>query len=323
MTYKVVFTDNVPRTLDIEREILTEIDAEVVNAEASEQTVEELVVDADAIISSHQTVDATLMDRMPNCQVVSRTGIGVDYVDLEAATERGIVVTNVPDHCISEVSDHTLGLMLAVQRRIVESDSEVREGHWNRTTKSIHRIDGQVLGVVGFGQTGQELGRKAQALGMDVLTTQYPEPALAEEHGVERVPLDDLLALSDVVSLHTPLTDETAKMIGSRELEVMKESAILINTARGGLIDQPALARALEDGTIGGAGLDVLTEEPPSSDDSLLDEPSVVLTPHMAYYSQESLRELRHRVAQNVRTVLDGEVPEHVVNTRVLEELPL
>jgi D-3-phosphoglycerate dehydrogenase len=320
--HKVVFTDNLPEELDIEREILSEVDAEVVSGEASDRPVEELVTNADAIISSHQTVDGEFMDRMPDCQIVSRTGIGVDYVDLDAATERGIIVTNVPDYCISEVSDHALGLMMAVQRRIVEYDGDVREGAWERTGKPVHRIDGQVLGLVAFGNIGREFGRKARALGMDAVTHDpYLDEEFIREHGAEPVSLEELLGRSDVVSLHTPLTEETAEMISSKELAAMKDSALLINTARGGLVDQSALVDALEDSEIGGAGLDVLRDEPPSPDDPILKQDATVLTPHMGYYSIESLTKLRRRVAENVRAVLAGEVPEYVINEDVLGRL--
>jgi D-3-phosphoglycerate dehydrogenase len=321
MTHRVVFTDNVPDTLDIEREILNEADITIIDGERAKQPIEDLVAGADALISSQQIIDGAFMDRMPDCRVISRTGIGVDYIDLEAATERGILVTNVPDHCISEVSDHALGLMLAIKRRIVEYDSDVRQGSWNRTSKPIHRIDGQTLGIVGYGKTGQELGKKAQALGMEALTTEYPDKDTVHKHGAVRVPFEDLLARSDVVSLHVPLTEETTEIIGREELETMKESAVLINTARGGVVDQTALTDALEKGAIGGAGLDVLCEEPPSPDNPLLDLDSVIFTPHVGYYSIESRRELRKRVVENVRTVLTGDIPEHVVNEAVLDKI--
>lgn len=319
MVYRVVFTDNVPESLDVERDVLDGIGAVVVDGESARAPIEEVVADADAVITSHQLVDGDFLDRMPNCRVVSRTGIGVDYVDLDAATERGVVVTNVPDYCIPEVTDHALALMLAVQRRIVAYDAEVRRGIWERASKPITRIDGQVLGLVAFGNTAREFGRKAQALGMEVLTyAPSMDPAVVSGYGATRVGLDELLERSDVVSIHTPLTTETAGMLGRAELSAMKESAVLINTARGGVVDQAALVEALAAGEIAGAGLDVLEEEPPASDDPILAHPSVVLTPHVGYFSEESRRELRRRAAENVRTVLEGGVVETVVNEAVL-----
>jgi D-3-phosphoglycerate dehydrogenase len=319
VVYRVVFTDNVPESLDVERDVLDGIGAVVVDGESARAPIEEVVADADAVITSHQLVDGDFLDRMPNCRVVSRTGIGVDYVDLDAATERGVVVTNVPDYCIPEVTDHALALMLAVQRRIVAYDAEVRRGIWERASKPITRIDGQVLGLVAFGNTAREFGRKAQALGMEVLTyAPSMDPAVVSGYGATRVGLDELLERSDVVSIHTPLTTETAGMLGRAELSAMKESAVLINTARGGVVDQAALVEALAAGEIAGAGLDVLEEEPPASDDPILAHPSVVLTPHVGYFSEESRRELRRRAAENVRTVLEGGVVETVVNEAVL-----
>lgn len=319
MVYRVVFTDNVPESLDVERDVLDGIGAVVVDGESARAPIEEVVADADAVITSHQLVDGDFLDRMPNCRVVSRTGIGVDYVDLDAATERGVVVTNVPDYCIPEVTDHALALMLAVQRRIVAYDAEVRRGIWERASKPITRIDGQVLGLVAFGNTAREFGRKAQALGMEVLTyAPSMDPAVVSGYGATRVGLDELLERSDVVSIHTPLTTETAGMLGRAELSAMKESAVLINTARGGVVDQAALVEALAAGEIAGAGLDVLEEEPPASDDPILAHPSVVLTPHVGYFSEESRRELRRRAVENVRTVLEGGVVETVVNEAVL-----
>jgi D-3-phosphoglycerate dehydrogenase len=319
VVYRVVFTDNVPESLDVERDVLDGIGAVVVDGESARAPIEEVVADADAVITSHQLVDGDFLDRMPNCRVVSRTGIGVDYVDLDAATERGVVVTNVPDYCIPEVTDHALALMLAVQRRIVAYDAEVRRGIWERASKPITRIDGQVLGLVAFGNTAREFGRKAQALGMEVLTyAPSMDPAVVSGYGATRVGLDELLERSDVVSIHTPLTTETAGMLGRAELSAMKESAVLINTARGGVVDQAALVEALAAGEIAGAGLDVLEEEPPASDDPILAHPSVVLTPHVGYFSEESRRELRRRAVENVRTVLEGGVVETVVNEAVL-----
>lgn len=319
MQHQVVYLDNAPENLEIEHEILGAVEANLIDAEVSDRPLEELLVDADAVISSQTIIDDDLMDAMPNCRVISRTGIGVDYVNLDAATERGILVTNVPDYCIPEVSDHALALMLALQRQVIPYHEGVTEGRWERAVYTTHRIEGQTLGLVAFGNIAREFGRKARGLGMEVATHDpYLDDEFIREYDADPIGFEELLDRSDVLSLHTPLTDETKGMIGAMELERMKESALLINTARGGLIDGSALVEALDRGEIRGAGLDVLVDEPPQSDDPILDQENVVLTPHVGYYSEESRMELRKRVAENVCTVLRGDIPEHVVNRDVL-----
>jgi D-3-phosphoglycerate dehydrogenase len=261
-------------------------------------------------------VDAELLDAMPDCRVVSRTGIGVDNVDIDAATERGVHVTNVPDYCIPEVSDHTIALLLALERKVVAYDRRVKGGEWDVTAgRTMHRLDGQTLGLVGFGSIARAVCEKAGAFGMDVIAHDpYVESTDADAALVSD--LSTLLSRADVVSVHTPLTPETEGMLDADSFERMKESAFLLNPSRGGIVDEAALADAIDAGEIAGAGLDVLAEEPPESDNPLFDvDPDrVILTPHAAYNSAESVVELREKAAKNVRATLAGDGPLYPVN---------
>ncbi|WP_049937632.1 C-terminal binding protein [Haloplanus natans] len=324
MRHTVVFTDHTFADLDIERAILDEVDAELVDAETRDDPLETVLADADpdGVIVMYADVDADLLDLMPNCRVVSRTGIGFDNVDLDAATERGVYVTNVPDYCIPEVSDHTIALLLALARKVVDYNDRVEAGEWDVTAgRTMRRLDGGTLGLIAYGDIARAVGEKARALGMDVLAH---DPYLDEtDVAGEAVTLvddrDDLLAESDAVSIHAPLTPATEGLIGPDELARMKETAFLLNTARGGIVDEDALADAIRVGEIAGAGLDVLAEEPPDDDSPLLDLDDVILTPHAAYNSAESVVELREKAARNVAAALVGEVPPSVVNEAVLD----
>jgi D-3-phosphoglycerate dehydrogenase len=317
-TPTVVFTDHTFDDLDIERDILAEAGAELIDAEASDEPLETLVADADGVIVMYEAVDADLLDAMPNCRVVSRTGIGFDNVDLDAATERGVYVTNVPDYCISEVSSHTIALLLALERKVVDYNARVKAGEWDvNAGRAMHRLDGQTLGLIAFGDIARAVAAKASAFGMDVVAHDpYVDEAAGDVTLVDD--LSTLLAESDAVSIHSPLTPQTRGMIGADELARMKESAFLLNTARGGIVDEDALADAIRDGHVAGAGLDVLESEPPADDSPLLDLDDVIVTPHAAYNSAESVVELREKATRNVVQALAGDVPDYVVNDEVL-----
>jgi D-3-phosphoglycerate dehydrogenase len=322
MSDTVVFTDHTFDDLDIEREILADVDADLIDAEASDERLETLLADADAVIVMYEEVDADLLDAMPDCRVVSRTGIGFDNVDLDAATERGVYVTNVPDYCIPEVSTHAIAHLLALERKSVDYNGRLKAGNWDVTAgRAMHRLQGQTLGLIAFGDIAQAVAEKASAFGMDVMAHDpYLDPADVADTDVTLVDdLSTLLAESDAVSVHSPLTPQTKGMIGADELATMKESAFLLNTARGGIIDEDALADAIRAGDIAGAGLDVLESEPPADDSPLLDLDDVVLTPHAAYNSAESVVELRTKAARNVAQTLAGDVPDYVVNEAVLD----
>lgn len=315
---RVVITDHVFPSLEIERAVLEEgAGAEVIVLQAtSEDDLREAAADADAVLVCYAPITRRVIDRLHRCRIIARYGIGVDNVDVAAATEKGIVVTNVPDYCVDEVSDHALALLLACARKVPFLDRRVRAGRWEaRDAVPMSRLRGQTLGLIGFGKIPRRVAEKAQALGLRVLAYDpYVSREEMEAHRVTQAPLDQVLAQADFVSVHAPLVPETRGLIGERALRTMKPTAYLINTARGPIVDETALARALRDGWIAGAALDVLESEPPRPDNPLLGLETVILTPHVAFYSEESVRDLQRKAAEEVARVLAGEPPRSPVN---------
>jgi D-3-phosphoglycerate dehydrogenase / 2-oxoglutarate reductase len=253
-----------------------------------------------AILTCWARVSATAIENSAALRVVARMGVGLDNIDVAQATRRGVLVTNVPDYCVEEVSDHAVGLVLALTRGLVAADREVRAGQWNPAGVALRRLSTLTCGVVGFGRIGRSTAEKLRALGARVVTSRP-------------LPLDELLATSDVVILHTPLTESTHHLIGAPEFALMPAGSLLINVSRGGLVDTDALAAALHTGHLGGAGLDVLESEP-AVPDRLLEHPAVVITPHIAFSSDASLVELRRSAAEEVVRVLRGETPRYPCN---------
>lgn len=274
------------------------------------------VLDAHALIVGWAEVRRPLIAALRQCRVISRYGIGVDMIDLEAAAERGLPVCNVPDYCIDEVSAHTLAFVLALNRRLVQHHAHVAGGGWAGAPGGLPaRLSAQTLGVVGLGRIGRAVTRKAAGVGLRVIAHDpYLTAEQAQAAGVEPVSLDDLLARADYVCLHCPLTSDTRRLIGAPQLRRMKPSAYLINMARGPIVDQAALSDALSAGVIAGAALDVLEQEPPAPDEPLLRLPNVLFSPHSSSLSVESLEALRRGAARNVARVLRGEPPQSVVN---------
>ena len=318
MRYSVLLTDYAWPDLEIERTILAEYDAELVVAPDREiGTLIHLARDADAIMTNWSDVPATLIDAAPRCRIIARLGIGLDNIDVRHATQRGIPVTNVPDYCLTEVAEHTMALLLALARKIGVFHANSRNGRYDLSAGfPLRRIEGQTLGIVGLGQIGRRVAEKAHSLGLNVIAFNRSQPQ--PPPGVSWASFRDLLSQSDFVSLHVPLTDETRNMVGVRELALMKPTAFLINTARGGLIDHAALAEALTDCRVAGAALDVQDREPPDLSQPPYNDPRVIVTPHAAFYSTESVDELRRRVAHQVGVRLTGGRPENVVNPEVL-----
>jgi D-3-phosphoglycerate dehydrogenase / 2-oxoglutarate reductase len=321
---KVLVTDYAWPSLDTEREILAAANAEIVAAETGEE--DELIGlagDCDAILTCWKRVTSAVLDAAPRCIVVGRYGVGLDNIAVDHATDLGIVVTNVPDFCVDEVSEHALALMLALVRKVVPFAAQTSSGGWdNAALGSMHRLRGQTLGLIGAGRIGQATAAKALSFGMKVIALTRSGGPLPEP--IEAVSgLDELLERSDVLCLHAPHTPETDKIIGEEQLRRMKPSAFLINTARGALIDQDALVTALREGWIAGAGLDVLAPEPPDPADPLLKLENAIVTPHASFYSEEATVDLQQRGATNVREVLSGRVPDTVVNPEVLDRAEL
>jgi D-3-phosphoglycerate dehydrogenase len=321
VTWLAVHTDPPPgNTLEAERAELARAGA-VLEARPSRTDAEVIaaVNDADAVLNTIVPITARAIAAMARCRVIVRSGVGVDNVDVTAASQAGIVVANVPDASVEEVSNHALALLLACSRKIVLLDRSLRAGTWSRGLfPPMGTLYGQTLGLVGFGRIARALAAKAQALQMRVLATDPLVPKAEVRRAlVEPVDLEQLLAESDFVSVHAPLLEGTRHLIGAAQLRTMKSSAYLINTARGPLIDQVALVEALQSGVIAGAGLDVFEQEPLAADDPLLQLPTVVVTPHAAAYSDSGIRELRRRTGEAAADVLRGVWPRGVANPDV------
>ena len=323
MNWKVLITDHVWPSTDPERAVLEAGGASVLVApDGEEATLMELARDADAIMTCFAQVTENVVRAAERCIVIGRFGVGVDNIAVSAATELGIAVTYVPDYCVDEVSDHVMALLHAWNRKIALFDRSVKERGWGSQplTMRMMRLRGKTLGIVGFGRIGQAVAVKARAFGLNILATDPAVPAEAVEAlGGKMADLPTLLAESDFVSLHTPLIDATRNLIGRKELSMMKQDAFLINAARGPLIDEAALYDALRTGTIAGAGLDVMVDNSPPHDHPLLSLDNIIITPHVAFFSQESTLELEQRAAAEVVSVMQGRMPGNLVNPAVLD----
>jgi D-3-phosphoglycerate dehydrogenase len=320
-----LITDHTWPDVELERSILQDAGLSVTDAPAPDEgSLRALAADAIAIMTCFAQVTPSVIESAPNLQVIARYGVGVDNIAVDVATARRIPVTYVPDYCVAEVAEHALALLLALARGVVRYSRSVSAGGWDLGVAApLHRIEGRTLGVVGCGRIGRRLAQMALGLGVRVLGYD-PDPgaaAAAAASGIESVELDALLATSDFISMHVPLMQTTHGLVGEHFLRRMKPTAYLINTARGGLVDIPALARALKQGWLAGAALDVLPQEPPADDHPLRGLDNVVLTPHVSFYSEESLQALRRRTAQSVVDVLAGRRAEHVYNREALTRL--
>jgi len=277
--------------------------------------------DADVVMiqSVRPLIDRQVIERLERCRCIIRVGIGYDSVDVAAATERGTMVCNVPEYCVEEVADHALALLLASARHITRQDRWIREGRWDRTgARPARRLRGSTLGLVAFGRTARALAEKVKGMGLTLLTSDpYVSEEVASSYGARLVDLDELLKQSDFISVHAPLAEETYHLLGEREFALMKPGAVLVNTSRGPIVDGAALASALRDGPLGAAGLDVLEHEPPSSDCPLLSLDNVTITPHVAAYAEESVRDLYRGACRIAIDVIEGRWPHSVVNPGV------
>jgi D-3-phosphoglycerate dehydrogenase len=278
--------------------------------------------DADAVILQYAPITGRVLDGLPRCRVAVRYGVGVDTVDLTAATDRGVVVANVPDYCMEEVSDHALAMGLALWRGVVLYDRAIRGGTWNATMKTpMFRLRGKVVGVIGLGRIGSCFARKAAGVGMTVIG--YDPYLAALPEGVRSVSFETLLGEADLISLHLPLSTATKHLINEAALRLMKPTALLVNTARGGLVDTQALCVALQEGRIGGAALDTLEREPIPADSPLLTFPNVILAPHAGWYSDQSVMDLKRKTAEAAIAVLRGQRPYSPVNPEVYQSAKL
>jgi D-3-phosphoglycerate dehydrogenase len=322
--FQVAVSDIVFPNLDRARAVLSTIGAELrLAAEPKPEAILRVAKDADALLATYAKITADMIRQMTRCRIISRFGIGVDNVDIPVATERGIVVTKVPDYCIDEVSDHAVALLLTAVRKIPLANSLVQQGRWEMpAVVPIHRLRGSVLGLVGFGRIPQLVTPKAQAFGMRVVSFDpYIPKDVFDRAKVESVDFPQLLKLSDYVSIHAPLLPETQGLFNADAFRQMKPHAYLINTARGPIVDEAALAHALDAGQLAGAALDVMTKEPPTGS-PLLGRPNVIITPHTSFYSEESLNDLETKAAEEVVRVLKGQAPKNPVNPEALKVKP-
>ena len=312
----IAVTDSVFPSLDPARAALKRLDPELRMANsASADDILAVARDADAVLVTYAKLPEDLLRQLTRCKAIGRFGLGVDNIDLPAAREMGITVTYVPDYCIEEVSDHAMALLLALARKIPFSNKLVQSGRWEMpAVVPIRRLRGQTLGLVGFGNIPRKVAPKAQAFGLRVIAYDpYVPPETFKAAGVEGVGFDQLLAAADFVSIHAPLTPETRGLFDAATFAKIKKGARLINTARGLLIDEPALVAALDAGQVGAAALDVLAFEPPPKDHPLFGRDNVILCPHTAWYSIEALEELQTKCASDVARVLSGEPPVYPI----------
>ena len=325
---KVVITDYDFGDVDVERNILESVGAEVIALQSKDESdLFDVARDCSAMINQYARIGAETIERMEQCEVIARYGIGVDIVDVESATRKGIQVTNVQNYCIEEVADHAIAMWLTLVRKLPDYDRATHKGIWQwQTGQPIYRTRGRTMGVVSFGKIGQAIASRAKAFGVIVIAYDPYLPAnIAAERGVELVSKDELLIRSDYVLMQAPMTADTHHFLSDKEFSMMKPGAIVVNTGRGPTIDNAALYKALTEGHLSAAALDDPEEEPAKrakwspADNPLFDLPNVLVTPHAAYYSEESILTARETAATEVARVLTHRTPRFPVNTFTLQ----
>lgn len=317
--FKVYVTDYEYVTLKYEEKEIANLNAEFIPLQCkTEDDVIRLASDADALLVQYAPITRKVFENLKNLKIVSRYGVGVDCVDIKAATDNDVTVVNVPDYGIAEVSDHAITLLLNVIRKTTLLANDIKQHGWDfKIAVPIQRLNQMTLGVVGFGRIGKEFIKKAKAFGFKILVSDpFVEASEIEKFGVEKVEFEDLLSLSDAISIHAPLYKKTEHLFNIDVFNKMKKGSFIINTARGGLIDQVALMEAIDNGTIAGAGLDVCEAEPIEMDNKFKNMDNVVLTPHIAWYSEEAKVDLQRNTAKEVVRVLSGNAPLNPVNNK-------
>jgi D-3-phosphoglycerate dehydrogenase len=318
MFYKVVVTDYNYPNLEEEEGVFKGTNIEIFDANGKCRTEDDVLAltrDADAIITQFVLITRNIIKELTKCKIIVRYAIGVDNIDVAAATEYRIMVANVPEYCTEEVSLHALALMLNLLRKVTLMDREAKSGKWSyKGAVPIFRISKQIVGLIAFGKIARSFAAKALNLGLKVLVY---DPYFADKDlypSYEFVSLEELLQKSDVISVHAPLTDETRHLVNEKAFTLMKEGTFILNTSRGGIIDEEALVRALKSGKIAGAALDVLSNEKSIIGNPLLNMENVILTPHIAWYSVDSIKELQRKAAEQVRQALLVGKAENLVN---------
>ncbi len=325
---KVIISDYDYGDYEVERKILEAAGARVVALQAKcEEDLFEEVRDCAAIMNQYAKVGARTIEKMEQCKVIARYGVGVDIVDVDAATDKGILVTNVQDYCTEEVADHAISLWLTLVRKLQDYNKATHFGIWRwQSGQPVHRLRGRTFGLVSFGKIGQAIAQRAKAFGVELIVYDpFIDEKIVAEYGGRLVSKDELLAQSDYLCMQVPMTPQTRHFLSDAEFAAMKPGAIVINTGRGPTIDNKALYKALTEGTLAGAGLDDPEEEPAKraswnpADNPLFTLPNVIVTPHAAYYSEESIRQARETAARQVALVLTGKPAEYTVNLERLQ----
>lgn len=323
---KIVLLSDVGE-LDLERRELGRVAAFEVMPCRTEEDVARNAADADVVLTAFAPLTRRAIGKLPNCGLIAAYSTGTDAIDVEAATEHGIVVTNAGDYCAEEVAEHAIALILCLVRRVTVLDSMAKRGEWERASAiqdsastpsflaSVPRLTSLTLGVLGFGRTGRRVAEMASGLGLEVLAYDpYVPRKVMAESGARPAEFRQLLAESDIVSLHLSLTAETRDLIGPAEISLMKRGSYLVNTSRAALVDEDSLVDAIRSGRLAGAALDVMWKEPPDPAHPLLRMDNVIVTPHRAFYSLESIKRLHERVVGQVLAFLRGEMPPFAVN---------
>ena len=320
MSFKVLIADAAvhPEGIRMLDEI---VELEQVPAYTSEAELIEAAKDVDGILARACLISRPVILAAPRLKVVSRHGVGVDNIDVEECTRNGIAVAITEEANCQAVSEHAFACLLALANRVTPADREIRAGKWERHKWVGVELHGKTLGILGLGRIGSRAAKHAAAFNMEVIACDpYVQERAASELGVSLVDLETLLRRADFLSLHVPLTQETKGIIGARELDLMKASIFVVNTSRGGIVDEEALHRALVDGHIAGAAIDVFEQEPVPADHPLLQLDNVLCTPHVAGQSDESMIRMSQAAAENILRVLRGEPPSQVVNPEVLQD---
>lgn len=313
--YKVVITDNIFPDLDMERDMLAKASAELIEADPTADMADQLR-EADAVINVYYELPSTIIDQLKKCRLIIRNGIGVDTIDIEAASRKGIMVANIPTYCLDEVATHAAALILACSRKIVFLNNKVKAGIWDiKLAIPINAPSASTVGLVGFGRIPRVVSQKVKALGFQVIAFDpYVTQAQADPHGITMVDLPTLLKEADYVSIHCPLTEETRGSFNYQTFQQMKRNAYLINTARGAVVKEKDLIAALRDGLIAGAALDVLEKDGIDLGNPLRQMENVIITPHAAWYSEQSILRRRTQTVEEVIQVLKGGEPTSFVN---------
>ena len=321
--FSVVLTDYEWPDLSIEHGIFSPHGINFTAARCkNEDDVLSVTENADAIISEYAPLSGKVIHALRRCKIISMNAAGFDNVNVEAATQKGILIVNCPDYCFEEVADHTMAMVLSCARGLFQYDRRIRSRIWDfKAAGPRQRIRNSVLGLIGFGRIAQAVAERARSFGMRIVAC---DPFINDDYmvtrGVQPATINAVISRADYLSIHVPLTNETRKLIGSEQLSLMKRSAFLVNVSRGAVVDETALHDALKSGVIRGAALDVLDKEPPDFESPLLSLENVLITPHAAFYSDDAMREVRSRAAQEVIKVFKGELPINIVNRSVIEQ---